>query len=121
MPMSTPPRSLPRPISAALGAVLLDTLGLAAAIEWQAARLRRSTGVRCELTVNDAAGVEVPEVCAATLLDLYGETLANAAAHPGASRVAVALTITRQEVTMVVRDDGRGPGTTLRLGLPGSL
>ena len=119
--MSTPPRSLPRPISPALGAVLLDTLGLAAAIEWQAARLRRSTGVRCELTVKDAAGVELPEVCAATLLDLYGETLANAAAHPGASRVAVALTITRHEVTMVVRADGRGPGTTLRLGLPGAL
>jgi signal transduction histidine kinase len=117
MPMSTQPRVLPRPISPALGAVLLDTLGLAAAIEWQAARLRRCTGVRCELTVNDAAGVHLPEVCAATLLDLYGETLANAAAHPGASRVAVALTITRQEVTMVVRDDGRGPGTTLRLGL----
>jgi signal transduction histidine kinase len=119
--MSTQPRALPRPISPALGAVLLDTLGLAAAIEWQAARLRKSTGVRCELTVNDAAGVELPEGCAATLLDLYGETLANAARHPGASRVAIALTITRQEVTMVVRDDGKGPGTTLRLGLPGSL
>lgn len=118
--MSTQPQALPRPISPALGALVLDTLGLAAAIEWQAGRLRKCTGLRCELTVQDAAGVELPEVCAATLFDLYGETLANVARHPGASRVAIALTITAREVTMVVRDDGQGPGTTLRLGLPGS-
>ncbi len=121
MVMATEAQSSPRRISPALGALLLDTLGLAAAIEWQARRLRRRTGLRCDLTVNDLAGVQLPEVCAATLFELYGETLANAARHPGASRVAVALTITAREVTMVVRDDGKGPGTTLRLGLPGAL
>ena len=104
-------------ISPALAAVLLDTLGLAATLEWQGRRLARRTGVRCELTVNDAAGIDLPEGCAATILDIYGETLANVARHPGASRVAVALTITAREVMMVVRGDGSGPGTTFKLGL----
>ena len=107
-----------RRISTELGAVLLDTLGLAAAIEWHARRLQRCTGVRCELTVSDAAGIELPEACAATIFGIYDETLSNVARHPGASRVAIALTITAQQVTMVVRDNGSGPGTTLRLGLP---
>ena len=104
-------------ISPELAAVLLDTLGLAATLEWHARRLERHTGVRCELTVNDAAGIDLPEGCAATILGIYGETLANAARHPGASRVAAALTITAHEVTLVMRDDGSGPGTTFRLGL----
>jgi signal transduction histidine kinase len=104
-------------ISPALAAVLLDTLGLAATLEWHGRRLERRTGVRCELTVNEAAGIDLPEGCAATILDIYGETLANVARHPGASRVAVALTITAREVMMVVRGDGSGPGTTFKLGL----
>jgi signal transduction histidine kinase len=106
-----------RRISPELGAVLLDTLGLAAALEWHARRLERSTGLRCELTLHDAAGVDLPEAWAATILDIYDETLSNVARHPGASKVAVALTITAHEVTMVMRDDGSGPGTTFRLGL----
>ena len=106
-----------RRISTELGAVLLDTLGLAAAIEWHARWLQRCTGVRCELTVSDAAGIDLPEACAATIFGIYGETLSNVARHPGASRVAIALTITARQVTMVVRDNGSGPATTLRLGL----
>ena len=106
-----------RRVSAELEAVLLDTLGLPGALEWHGRRLERRTGVRCELTLNDAAGIELPEAWAATILDIYDETLSNVARHPGASKVAVALTITAHEVTMVMRDDGNGPGTTFRLGL----
>ena len=37
-------------ISAELASVLLDTLGLAGAIEWHVRRYQKSTGVPCELT-----------------------------------------------------------------------
>jgi signal transduction histidine kinase len=106
-----------RRISPELGSVAVDTLGLTAALEWHGRRLQRRTGLRYELMLHDAAGFGLPEAWATTILQIYDETLANAARHRGASRVAISLTITPHDVTMVVRDDGVGPATTFRLGL----
>ncbi len=99
-----------RRISAELGSVVLDTLGLPAAIEWHVRQFQQCTGVLYELTVSDAAGVDLPEKRAATIFDVYNEALSNVARHAAASRVAIALTITPHEVTMVVRDNGVGLG-----------
>jgi len=99
-----------RHISAELGSVLLDTLGLGATIEWHVRQFQKCTGVLYELTVNDAAGFDLPEDYAATIFDIYNEALSNVARHAGASRVAIALTMTPHEVTMVVRDNGIGLG-----------
>ena len=93
-------------MNAALCAVLLDTLGLAAAVEWHARRFQKSTGVPYELQVNDAAGFELPEACAATIFDAYRMALISIARHTQPSRIAIALTITPREVTMLVRDGG---------------
>ena len=38
-----------RQISSGLRSVLLDTLGLAAAIEWQVRQFQKCTGIPCEL------------------------------------------------------------------------
>lgn len=62
----------------------------------------------CELTINDAAGFELPEDYATAVFDVYNEALSNITRHAGASRVAIALTITPNEVTIAVRDDGIG-------------
>jgi signal transduction histidine kinase len=100
--------STPITVSTELGSVLLDTLGLAQAIEWHARKFQKCTGVVSELTVNDAAGFEPPEDCAATIFEIYNEALRNVARHAAASRVAIALTITPREVSMIVRDNGIG-------------
>jgi two-component system sensor histidine kinase UhpB len=97
-----------RQISAELGSVLLDTLGLPATIEWHVRQFQKCTGVLYELTVSNVAGFDLPEDYAATMFDIYHEALSNVARQAGASRVAVALTITPHEVTMVVRDNGIG-------------
>lgn len=97
-----------RRISAELGSVLLDTLGLAATIEWHARQFQKCTGVLYELTVNHAAAFDLPEDYATAIFDVYNEALSNVARHAGASRVAIALTITPHEVTVVVRDNGIG-------------
>ena len=39
---------------------------------------------------------------------MYGETISNVARHAEASRVATRLTVTPQEVTLVMRDNGIG-------------
>jgi signal transduction histidine kinase len=100
-----------RQASAELGSVLLDTLGLAATIEWHARQFQKCTGVLYELKVNHAAAFDLPEDYAATIFDIYNEALSNVARHAGASRVAIALTITPHEVTVVVSDDGIGLGS----------
>ncbi len=92
--------------SAELGALLLDTLGLPATIEWHLHRFRRRTGIPWDLQVHDAAGFDLPEGYAAMIFDLHSEVLDKIARHSGASRVAIALTITPRDVTMVVRDNG---------------
>ncbi len=97
-----------RQVSAELGSVLLDTLGLAATIEWHVRQFRRCTGVLYELTVTDAAGLDLPEDYAAAIFDVYSEALSNVARHAGASQVQIALTITPHEVTLIVRDNGVG-------------
>ena len=113
-----------RRISAELCGVLLDTLGLAAAIEWHVRRFHKSTGVLYELEVTDAAGFEPPEECAATIFDAYSMALSTIARHARASRIAIALTITPREVTMLVRDGGNGRGeaapaaAAVRVSLP---
>ena len=99
-----------RNVAAELGSLLLDTLGLAATIEWHLQQFQKCTGIAYELTVSNAAHVDLPEEYAATIFDVYSEALSNVARHAGASRVAIALTITPHEVTMIVRDDGIGLG-----------
>ena len=78
---------------------------------WHARQFQKCTGVLYDLTVKHAAGFDLPEEHAAAIFDVYNEALSNVARHAGASRVAIALTITPHEVTLIVRDDGIGLGS----------
>ncbi len=110
-----------RQVSAELGSVLLDTLGLAATVEWHVRQFQKCTGILYELTVNDAAGFDLPDGYAETMYDMYSEGLSNVARHSGASRVAIALTITPYEVTLVVHDNGIGLGDATPVSGGGSI
>lgn len=110
-----------RQVSAELGLVLLDTLGLAATVEWHVRQFQKCTGILYELTVNDAAGFDLPEGYAETVYDMYSEGLSNVARHSGATRVAIALTITPYEVTLVVHDNGIGLGDATPASGAGSI
>ena len=99
-----------RQVSAELASVLLSTLGLAATIEWHVRQFQACTGIPCELTMNNAAGVELPQGYAEAIFDIYNEALSNVARHAAASHVAIALTITSREVSLVVADNGVGLG-----------
>jgi signal transduction histidine kinase len=101
-------------VAAQLGAVLLDTLGLAAAVEWHAHRFQRYTGVRYALTVNDTAGFEAPEAYSTGLFEMLGDALTQVACCAGrVSRVDIALKITPREVGMIMRHDGIGAGDAM--------
>ena len=104
------PSGWARRLTTELESVLLDTLGLAAAIEWHLHGWQKFTGIASELAVSNAAGFDLPEEYAASIFHIYSEALSNVVRHARARRIAVALTITPHKVTLVVRDYGIGLG-----------
>jgi two-component system, NarL family, sensor histidine kinase UhpB len=115
------PNGWARRVTTELGSVLIDTLGLAATIEWHLQQCRKCTGLDYELSVNNTSRVDLPEKFAATLFEIYSEALSNVARHAYASRVTVALAITPDAVTMAVADNGVGLGNWVSASTPGGL
>jgi two-component system sensor histidine kinase UhpB len=95
-------------VGAEHGSAMLSTIGLAATIEWHLGEFRKSTGIVCGLTVNAAEGFDLPAPYAEAIFEMYGEAMSNVARPARASRVAIGLTVTPQEVSLVMRDNGIG-------------
>ena len=86
---------------------ILDDLGLAAAVRWQAAEFKKHTGVPIEVEAPDTDGV-VQRDAALALFRIFQETLTNVARHAKATRVWVGLAINEDGYVLKVRDDGAG-------------
>lgn len=85
----------------------LDDLGLVNALISLCRRMGQHSGVRIE---SDLANT-VPSMSAETELVVYRvaqESLTNAIRHAQASKITLALTTEDDQVTLLVRDDGRG-------------
>ena len=97
-----------RRIATELRPGVLDSLGLAAAVEWQAADFQERTGIRCEVKIDvlpeAAPGQELSTAC----FRIFQETLTNIIRHAEASRVEVHLAQNERELMLSVRDNGRG-------------
>lgn len=111
-----------RRIAAELRPGVLDSLGLVAAIEWQAQEFTKRTGVVCR--------VEAPEVQprldparATALFRILQESLTNVARHARATRVDIRLTQANGDLVLRVSDNGVGLpsllNTSQSLGLLG--
>jgi len=86
---------------------VLDQLGLADAIEWQAHDFASRTGLALELDI-DCLGASPPETVASAVFRMLQEALNNVAKHANATRVRVALRIEPDSLVLDVCDDGRG-------------
>jgi PAS domain S-box-containing protein len=96
-----------RRIATELRPSLLDDLGVVAAVEWQAEEFERQTGIACSLAVR-AAHLDIGDRLATTIFRILQEALTNVARHAAASQVTIELTIGSTDLTLEVRDDGRG-------------
>jgi two-component system, NarL family, sensor histidine kinase UhpB len=85
---------------------LLD-YGIVPAIEWQLDAFRKRLGIVCELD-GTSEDVELDPDLATTVFRLFQESLTNIAKHAGASEVKVMFTVTDDEVTLQVSDNGVG-------------
>jgi len=96
-----------RKIISELRPVLLDKLGLAAAIEWQAEEFQTRTGIACDcfITADDS---EFDRDCATAVYRIFQESLTNVIRHADATRVSVSFGRDDCAFELEVRDDGKG-------------
>jgi len=106
-------------ISTELRPGLLDDLGLAAAIEWQAEEFQDRTGVKCEVTL-DPPDIILDQDCSTAIFRIFQETLTNIARHAHATRVKVGLKARSGKIELRVKDNGIGI-TEEQIGNPKSF
>jgi signal transduction histidine kinase len=87
--------------------VVLDSLGLCAAIEWVAADFQKRTEIRCEASV-PGQGLAMDRDRSTALFRILQESLTNVARHAGATKVEIHLWREADEVVLTVRDNGHG-------------
>jgi len=94
---------------AALRPGVLDDLGLVAAIEWLVGSFRERTGLPCDLTIDPVIRERVIESeLATTVFRGAQELLTNVMRHAQASVVSVRLMAQDGQLSLTVRDNGRG-------------
>ncbi len=86
---------------------VLDSLGLVAAIEWQAEEFQRRTGTRCSFSCQ-VEGREIDSHRSTAIFRILQESLTNVARHAQASKVSIVLKKESGAIILDVRDNGKG-------------
>jgi len=87
--------------------ILLDDLGLNAAIEWQAKEFQNRSGIDCRIYIDCWDGL-IEKDLATAIFRIFQETLTNVARHSGATAVWVRLTQEGDDLCLEVTDNGKG-------------
>jgi signal transduction histidine kinase len=96
-----------RAIVTELRPVVLDKLGLIPAIEWQAREFQERSGIACEAHL-PAEEISLDSDRATAVFRTLQEALSNVARHADASKVVLDLRSDANNLTLTVRDDGKG-------------
>lgn len=96
-----------RRIATELRPGVLDHLGLAAALEWQANEFQTRTGIRCDVKSRGPTR-QLDQNVNTALFRIFQETLTNVIRHAGATHVLVNLKEADGRIILEVRDNGRG-------------
>jgi len=96
----------------------LEGLGLAAALAEYAGNWSKRFAIRAELHVTRPAGERLTQEMETTLYRFAQEALNNIAKHSRATRVDIVLEHARDQVSLIIEDNGIGFDPS-RLGMPG--
>ncbi len=96
-----------RRIIGRLSPLVLQELGLIAAVRKEAKDLARNTGVKARVAIADNVGRLVPE-CEAALYRVVQEALHNVAKHAQAKSVNIQMHRENGTVRLLIEDDGQG-------------
>ena len=96
-----------RRIATELRPGMLEDLGLAASIEWQAQDFEKRSGIECRLTL-PTSELTLSYDQSLALFRIFQEALTNVGLHSSARHVDVTLDSRDEEITLKLQDDGRG-------------
>ena len=96
-----------RRIASNLRPLMLDDLGLAAALDWLTQNYSKHTGIATDLVIDDEVA-QVPDPIASALYRITQESLTNVAKYAQASAAEIRLERDGDWVQLLVRDNGRG-------------
>ncbi len=96
-----------RRIATELRPGMLDDLGLAASIEWQAQDFEKRSGIKCQLHL-PAEEMEVSRDQALAIFRIFQEALTNVSRYAQAKNVEVRLDKSGDVLSLEMKDDGRG-------------
>jgi PAS domain S-box-containing protein len=96
-----------RRIAADLRPLMLDDLGLAAALDWLTHNFSKHTGIATDLVIDDSVA-QVPEPIASALYRITQESLTNVAKYAQATTAEIRLERDGDWVQLLVCDNGRG-------------
>lgn len=96
-----------RKIATRLRPGILDTLGLAASIEWLGKEFEKKTSVKCIMDI-DHEGSNVEKKTAICFFRVCQETLTNIIKHANASSVSILLKENKGELLLKINDNGKG-------------
>jgi PAS domain S-box-containing protein len=94
-------------ISAELRPLVLDTLGLTAALEWQIQELRKRTGLHLSFSASPSDLV-LDKDRSTALFRICQEALTNVIRHAGASSVRLTLALKKDRIVLSIQDNGKG-------------
>jgi signal transduction histidine kinase len=87
--------------------MMLDNLGLSAAIEWQAEEFSKRSGIPCEVSLPEDE-MSLDRHTSTALFRILQESLTNIVRHARASRVSIHLSNENHMTVLHVQDDGVG-------------
>jgi signal transduction histidine kinase len=96
-----------RRIATELRPAVLDTLGLTAAIEWQAKDFQERTGIACNLGRMEE-DLQLNDETSTAVFRVFQESLTNVARHAKATEVNVGVERIDGRLVMQIADNGRG-------------
>lgn len=96
-----------RRIATELRPGMLEDLGLAASIEWQAHDFEKRSGIECKLLIPEEE-IALTSDQSLTIFRIFQEALTNVVRYADAKHVEVALSKLGELVTLEISDDGKG-------------
>jgi signal transduction histidine kinase len=96
-----------RRIATELRPAVLDTLGLNAAVEWQARDFESRSGIKCQLDAS-LEELSLDRETSTAVFRIVQESLTNIARHAEASEVRVTLRRNDGSLELKIHDNGRG-------------
>jgi signal transduction histidine kinase len=86
---------------------VLDSLGLEAALEWQAREFQRRTNIQCDLQLQRTS-LKVDEPKSTAIFRIFQESLTNIVRHAEATKIEIRLEEAGGVLILEIRDNGKG-------------